>query len=362
MSAYKQSDKNTWYVKFRYKTWDGQTKWMTKRGFPTKREASQWEREFVLRQSGSLDMTFTEFIKVYNEDRTPRLKESTTVTKSNIIETKLLPYFGDKRLRDVSTTDIMKWQNEMMRMIDPRSNRPYSKSYLKTIHNQLSAVLNHAMKYYGLKENPAGIVGNMGSEKGIQMKFWTQEEYLKFSEAMMDNPLAYYCFEVLYWSGIREGELLALTRKDIDFKKKTLSVTKTFQRIKGKDVITDPKTPKSRRVVKLPDFLCAELQDYLKMQYQGGPDDRLFPATKHFLYRNMISGCEQQGVKRIRVHDLRHSHVSLLISQGYSAVAIADRMGHESIDITYRYAHLFPSTQDAMAATLNNLREGSNNV
>ena len=167
MSAYKQSDKNTWYVKFRYKTWDGQTKWMTKRGFPTKREASQWEREFVLRQSGSLDMTFTEFIKVYNEDRTPRLKESTTVTKSNIIETKLLPYFGDKRLRDVSTTDIMKWQNEMMRMIDPRSNRPYSKSYLKTIHNQLSAVLNHAMKYYGLKENPARIVGNMGSEKGF---------------------------------------------------------------------------------------------------------------------------------------------------------------------------------------------------
>lgn len=93
------------------------------------------------------------------------------------------------------------------------------------------------------------------------------------------------------------------------------------------------------------------------MQYDLQPGDRLFPVTKSYLHHKMRSGCEKLGVEKIRIHDLRHSHVSLLISQGYGAVAIADRVGHESIDITYRYAHLFPSTQDAMANTLDQLRE-----
>lgn len=70
----------------------------------------------------------------------------------------------------------------------------------------------------------------------------------------------------------------------------------------------------------------------------------------------MDRGAKKSGVKRIRIHDLRHSHISLLIEMGFSAVAIADRVGHESIDITYRYAHLFPSTQNEMADRLSNLR------
>lgn len=202
----------------------------------------------------------------------------------------------------------------------------------------------------------------MGSEKGIEMNFWTNEEYQRFAEGIMDEPLAYYCFEVLYWSGIREGELLALTPADIDLKTRTISITKTFQHINGRDLVTDPKTPKSKRKVKIPDFLCDELRDYLRMQYQLKQEDRLFPVTKNYLHRKMKLGCERQGLEKIRIHDLRHSHVSLLISQGYSAVAIADRMGHESIDITYRYAHLFPSAQEKMADTLSQLRKEQKDV
>ena len=102
----------------------------------------------------------------------------------------------------------------------------------------------------------------------------------------------------------------------------------------------------------MPEFLCEEMQDYLKSLYGIEPDERIFPITKNYLHREMDRGSAHAGVKRIRIHDLRHSHVSLLIEMGFSAVAIADRVGHESIDITFNYAHLFPSRQTEMADKL----------
>ena len=131
-----------------------------------------------------------------------------------------------------------------------------------------------------------------------------------------------------------------------------MSITKSYQRINGRDIITPPKTEKSNRIIKMPKFLCEEMQDYLKSLYGIEPDERIFPITKNYLHREMDRGSAQAGVKRIRIHDLRHSHVSLLIEMGFSAVAIADRVGHESIDITFNYAHLFPSRQTEMADKL----------
>ena len=191
-----------------------------------------------------------------------------------------------------------------------------------------------------------------------EMNFWTKDEYLKFSEVMMDKPLSYYAFEMLYWCGIRLGELLALTAEDFDFKNQTVTISKSYQRIKNQDVITDPKTKKSNRTIKIPDFLCDEMQEYINMLYDQKPDDRLFPISKSYLHHEMDRGVKATGLKRIRIHDLRHSHVSLLIELGFSAVAIADRVGHESIEITYRYAHLFPSKQAEMANRLGELKKG----
>ena len=233
-----------------------------------------------------------------------------------------------------------------------KNGKAYSPTYLKTLHGQLSAILNHAVRFYGLKANTAATAGCMGSEKHKEMLFWTKEEYLKFAEAMMDKPQSYYAFEVLYWCGIREGELLALTPADFDLDKGLLSITKSYQRLKGRDVITDPKTPKSVRVIQMPQFLTDEIRDYLKSLYKVQPDQRIFEVTKSYLHHEMDRGVKAAGVKRIRIHDLRHSHVSLLIEMGFSALAITDRVGHESVDITYKYAHLFPSKQQEMAQKL----------
>lgn len=201
----------------------------------------------------------------------------------------------------------------------------------------------------------------MGKKKNREMLFWTKEEYLKFADAMMDKPMSYYAFEMLYWTGIREGELLALTSADFDFEKRTVTINKSFQHLNGRDIITSPKTEKSNRTIQLPKFLCDEMQDYLKMLYDVGLEDRVFPITKSYLHREMDRGAKEAGVKRIRIHDIRHSHVSLLIDMGFSATAIADRVGHESIDITYNYAHLFPSKQAEMADKLD-MERGEYNV
>lgn len=357
MPVFKNEDNGTWYVMARYVNWKGERKQKCKRGFATKREAQEWERMFKLQTSSDLDMSFEAFTELYINDVKNRLKENTWLTKEHIIRTKILPYFGKLKISEISTKEIITWQNEMLAYRDEKK-KPYSQTYLKTLHNQLSAIFNHAVRYYELRSNPAAKVGNMGREEHKEMLFWTKEEYKKFSFEMMDKPVSFYAFEMLYWCGIREGELLALTPADFNFDKETVTINKSYQRLKGQDVITSPKTKKSNRTIEMPKFLCEEMKEYLGMLYGLKKKDRIFTVTKSYLHHEMDRGAKAAGVKRIRIHDLRHSHISLLIDMGFSAVAIADRVGHESIDITYQYAHLFPSKQIEMAEKLDDLGKG----
>ena len=355
MAAFKNKENGTWYVQFRYTDWKGERQQKLKRGFATKKGAQAWEREFLMEKQADINMSFESFVGLYEKDIKPKIKLNTWITKESIIKQKILPYFQKRKLSEITAKDIIDWQNEIRELTDCHG-RPLSKTYLKTVHNQLSAIFNHAIRYYGLQINPAQKAGNMGMEEKKEMLFWTKDEYTKFSEAMMDKPISYYAFEMLYWCGIREGELLALTPADFNFDRGTVSINKSYQRINKQDVITTPKTPKSIRVIQMPKFLCDEMQDYFKMFYSLDSDSRIFPISKNYLHREMARGSKATGVKRIRIHDLRHSHVSLLIDMGFTALAIADRVGHESIDITFRYAHLFPTRQIEMADKLDMMR------
>ena len=261
MPVYK-SDNGTWYVLTRYLDWKGERKQKCKRGFETRKEAVEWERTFQQQNAADMDMTFEAFFELYANDIKPRLKENTWLTKEHIVETKIMPYFAKRIISEITTKDVMAWQNELLAYRD-ENRKPYSQTYLKTVHNQLSAIFNHAVRHYDLRSNPASKAGNMGTEERKEMKFWTKDEYKKFADEMMDKPVSYYAFEVLYWCGIREGELLALTSADFDFVKGTLTINKSYQRLKGRDVITTPKTKKSNRTIKMPQFLCEEMQDYL---------------------------------------------------------------------------------------------------
>lgn len=223
MSAYKDSKTGKWYVFFYYRDWQGNNKGKTKRGFATKSEATEWERNYKMRQSENLEMTFEDFMEVYEEDRKAQLKLNTWLSKEHIIRTKLLPYFAKKKMNEIKPSDIMKWQNTML-AYRKEDGTAYTPTYLKTIHNELSCIFNHAVRFYNLRENPTRKAGRMGKEHAKEMLFWTKEEYLKFVDAIKDKPQSYYAFELLYWCGIREGELLALTPADFDLEKKTLTI------------------------------------------------------------------------------------------------------------------------------------------
>ena len=333
-------------IQYRYTDWQGKRRKSTKRGFATKREAEEWLRNFLITQKADFYMKFADFWKMYCADMETRLREHTMRTKKYIVELKILPYFGNKRVNDITAADIRQWQNELIKM-------GYSPTYLKTINNQLSAIFNYAVRYYDLKSNPCAKAGSMGKSKAEEMDFWTVEEFSKFIDSVMNKRLSYMAFMTLYWTGMRLGELLALNPKDVDLKKRTISITKSYQRLGKKDVITPPKTPKSKRVITIPEFLAADIKDYMDSLYDLQEDDRLFPITKYYLEHEMQRGIKESGVKRIRVHDLRHSHASMLIELGFSPLEIANRLGHEKVETTLNtYAHLYPNKQTKLAERL----------
>ena len=220
----------------------------------------------------------------------------------------------------------------------------------------LSAIFNFAVKYYKLPSNPAAACGSMGKKKAEGMQFWTKEEFDQFIPHVSDKPMSKVIFYLFFYSGIREGELLALTLNDFDFDKNTVSITKNYARVNNQDIIQTPKTPKSKRTITLPVEIMEMVKEYGGMLYDYKPTDRLFPTQKSFLTREMVRGCKLSGVKKIRIHDLRHSHASLLIELGFAPLLISERLGHENVETTLNtYSHLYPNKHGEVAEILSNL-------
>lgn len=355
MPTYKDEKRGTWYCKFYYQDWTGKRKQKKKEGFKTQREAKEFEREFIRKSKADCSMLFSSLIELYFEDCQSRLKPTTLDNKKYIINLKILPYFKDMPLNTIDATTVRKWQNELISYRDENGN-PYSQTYLKTVNNQLSAIMNYARKYYKLPENPVVICGSMGKSNAESMKFWTLEEFKQFIPAIEDKLLSKVMFELLFWTGMRSGELLALTLNDFDFEEKTVRINKNYTRLNGEDLILTPKTPKSKRTITLPDFICDMVQDYVTHLYDYKPKERLFPVTKSYLDHEMRRGCQKSGVKKIRVHDIRHSHASLLIEQGFPPLLISERLGHEKIQTTLQtYSHLYPNKHNLVADKLQEL-------
>ncbi len=172
-------------------------------------------------------------------------------------------------------------------------------------------------------------------------------------------PQYYYAYEVLYWCGLRIGELLALSLSDIDFEGGIISVTKTYNQLSGREIISTPKTPSSVRKVSMPAFLVDELKEYIGLLYEPKEDQRIFQISKSKINSNFHKLSDQAGLKRITIHGLRHSHVSLLISKKYDIFEVSKRIGHKSVKTTQDiYGHLFDDVQKSIANDLNMIRRG----
>jgi integrase len=350
MPVYKENDSNTWRSQFYYTDWTGKKHKKNKRGFKTKREAQQYEAEFVKQARADMDMMLSSFVEVYLKDKEVELKQRTLRNKRYMFETHVIPYLGNKKMNEITASDILAWQKAV------KDSKDYSDAYLRMLQNQVTALFIHAQRIYYLKDNPCKRVKKMGRSDNRSLNFWTLEEYRKFIDTFDKGSMHYLMFELLFWTGMREGELLALTKSDIDVGQMTLRINKTYFRLHGEDVITTPKTDSSIRTIDLPKFLVDEIQDYWSKLYKHPSDARLFPVVAEALQHVMARHIKKAEVKKIRVHDLRHSHCAYLINQGVQPLIIKERLGHKDIKVTLNtYGHLYPSEQKKVANLLNDL-------
>lgn len=343
MPAYKESN-GTWSSKFKYKDWLGNNQQKTKRGFSRKKDALDYEADFKAKYIHSANIPFQALVDNYMEDLTGNHKISiTTAARKKITYEKLItPYFMKKAINQIDELDILNWQTWVQKKgYEKFPDTGYAPTYLKSVHNEISAIMNYAVRYYKLPYNPCAKAGSMGKGEADTMKIWTLDQFEQFI-SVADKSDAKVAFDILFWTGIREGELLALTPGDFlpDFH---LNISKNFAVVEGTQIIKDTKTEHSTRCIAIPQFLYDEVQEYLHGLYGVESTDRLFLFTKSFLINEIKRMAKKADMEPIRVHDLRHSHASLLIEMGFNILAISERLGHKNVQTTWNtYAHLYP--------------------
>lgn len=339
MPVYKDKERNTWTCSFHYKDWTGKSRRKMKRGFATKKEAQEYEAKFKLTADANMDMVMEDFVEVYFKDKKAELKDRTKNNKQYMIKRHVVPYLGKKKMNEITPSDIITWQSEIR-------SKNYSESYMRMLQNQVTGLFTHAQKIYNLANNPCKKVKKIGKADVRRLEFWTIDEYKRFLETFEKGTRGYIMFELLFWTGCREGEMLSLTKNDIDMKKRKIHITKTIYRIKGKNIISTPKTEESIRTIDIPKFLVEEIQSYYDTLYEYPDDELLFPVSARAVEKMMERHIEMTGVKKIATHCLRHSSCAYLIEKGIPPMVIKERLGHKDIKITLNtYGHLYPSEQ-----------------
>lgn len=342
MPVYKDNERNTYFCKFYYKDYTGQRKQKCKRGFARKTDAAAYERDFLLRLSGSADITFKTLRESYIDYKCTRVKASTLRNLEYCMKGQIAPYFDSKSIRDISPADVLAWQNELI-------NSDRKETTINKINSRLVDVFNYAVKYFGLPKNPC--IESVGKQKrdADSIDFWTLDEYRSFISHA--SAIEYrIIYELLFYTGMRIGELRALTLSDIDFDRNTIRIDKTLPR--GTDEATTPKTLNSVRTISVPSEIMADLKEYTTRIYDLTSTNRLFFVEYQSIARYKNGICKEYNIKQIRMHDLRHSHVSLLINLDCSIMMIADRIGDTPATVQSTYAHLYPEKKDVVLEKL----------
>jgi len=356
MGAYKDPNRGTWYAAFYYTDWTGTRKHKVKRGFKTMREAKEWERNFLNTKVSSVDITLGALVDAYLEDIVTRLKPTTMETKRWNIETWILPKLKNVKIKDLDVRTVREWQNFLLNSRKDDGD-PLSPTYIRTINSQFSAIMNYAVKNYQLPMNPCKIAGSVGKADPGEMNFWTIEEYNLFRDNEQKRAFG-VAFDILFYAGLRSGELLALSpdRFSTDL---MLRIDRNLAKVKGKQLLLTPKTDESMREISIPQFLYDEVMMYCK-DIACGQEELIFYFGKQALTRELHRVANRAGLKQIRVHDLRHSHVAMLIDQGIPMKEIQARMGHRSITTTMdTYGHLYNERRSAIGEHLQNMHEAA---
>ena len=346
MPAYKDEKTKKWYCQFYIKDWTGKNRHIVKRGFDKKSEALKYEVDYKSNYIATNDVTFSTLVVKYLENYKLNNRASSTQTIEGRLD-KITPYFGKMKLSEITPDKIIEWTQTM-------NKEGLSASYLKTIMTTFGATFNFARIIYGYKDNPLKHIKPPKVSKHETMKIWTPDQYNLFI-GQVKNEEYRLAFDILFYTGCRVGECLALCPSDI-LPNKAIQITKTIMTLHNplRYEIGPTKTYSSRRIVTIPEFLYNNIQVHLKKLYKV-IDNEPFFYCRPFALRNQIKKIsEAMDLPRIRIHDFRHSHASLLIDMGANVLLIAQRLGHQNPQITLKvYAHLFPDKQETIASALN---------
>ncbi len=362
MPSYKYETKSghvRWFCSFYARSYDGKNRKVKKSGFATKRDADAWERDYLATSNGlAAEMTIRQVAAAYTQDLSSRRKPITAARISTAINNHILPVFGDRPIATLTAADVRAWENELI------SSSMLAPATIRYVVGRLAAICNFAVRLYGLASNPVHAAGPLQlspsspSATPHALRFWTLPQFQSFITSELP-PQYITLFCLLFWTGCRVGEALALTLRDYDREAQTLRIDKTVSVVSAsRKYIQPPKTVASVRTIALPSFLCDILDDWIRSTDMQNPGDMFFLFSYNtpieiFLHKRAAT-C---GLPTIRVHDLRHSHASLLVHLGFPPIVIRDRLGHRDIQTTLNiYAHLYPSKQDDLRHALEGAR------
>jgi len=322
----------------------------------TKKEVKLAQDLFILSLSKPTvqDITVQHLFELHRVDSKDKIKQRSIYSHDKYYNVHIKPFFADSIVSKITRRDIVLWQDYLLK-------KNFTNNYLGTIQQFLKLLFNYGIKYELIQKNPFTIpfVKNHNVVQH-EMMIWSVDEFNRFIEKVND-PIYCTAFKTLYWCGLRKGELFALTIRDIDFKRSLINVNKTYDHVNH--ITTTPKTLNSNRVVTMPKEVSQSLENLIESynQYEGFTVDSLvFGMNKHItsttLKRVQEQACIESGVRIIRIHDLRHSHVSLLVSMDFNPLEIAKRLGHTVEMVNNTYSHLFTNSQDKMIDKLNELQ------
>lgn len=365
MSQHKDPKTGRWYYTGKCRDLLGNRHDYKKRGFGTKKEAKEAESAFLLKVKGGYGrIKMRSLVKLYHEEMKSSVKGSTLVGYRSIERLHILPFFGDRYIDSIKTLEITRWNKE--RALTGNDGKPYDTQYTERMFVHLSGLFTFAIQHKLLSDNPCKYArpyrdpNQIARKQESESNFWEVETYQKFIATIKDQDRIDR-YDTLFLTGLRIGELIALTWESIDFEHRKLRVVQSYSDPTG--TITSPKTRRSRRSIDLP----ARLVDLLQQRYERaskldgfrdgffvfGDKRHLVPRT---MRRQFNEDVARAGVKRITVHGLRHSHASyLLYNPMISESLIAERMGHSIEVLRKTYAHIYEKRRTAMVEYIEDL-------
>lgn len=363
MPSYEQSKSSKlWSVRFRIID-NGMPRQKRLSGYKTKREAQAGYVDFMAsykpfeeppKQTDAL--TFDQLVEAYLRHQRDRIKESSYYDTESKINNRIVPFFKDRVVAEIKPADVLAWQQSL---------DGYSYKYKSTLRGYLSGILKYADKYYEIPSVMPRVDSFRNLAPPKEMLFWIPEEFFKFANTVERFDYRTF-FTLLYITGCRKGEALAIRWGDINFDRGTITIDENITRkVKGKAWdTTTTKNRSSMRTVSIPPSMCAMLQELRERTEKRDSDAFVFGGERPFADRTtdriFERACEKAGVKKIRLHDLRHSCASLLISQGVSIVAVSRRLGHKNIEQTLNtYSHMMPSDESRMMEVYEALNVGT---